>query len=88
MSLYKIKIREVATGVEVETLENVDPKYADSQRFFYEDGNASCDCNRKLMFGYAQGITFSDEETPCGSGKFKVKIVDDTGRIVYDELEA
>jgi hypothetical protein len=82
-----IRIREVSTGKEVDSIQEVENKYLDNQRFYYEDGNGSCDCNRKLMFGYAQGIEFSDEETPCGHSKYLVR-VSIGERIVLDELEA
>ncbi len=81
-----IRIREVSTGKEVDYYQEVEQEYLDSERFYYEDGNGCCDCNRKLMFGYGQGINFSDEETPCGSTKYEVRVtVGD--RVVFDELE-
>ncbi len=85
---YTIRIREVATGKEVDYHFDVDSKYSDNQRFYYEEGNGCCDCNRKLMFGEAQGIEFTDEETPCGSSRYIVKVTADAdGHIVLDELE-
>lgn len=86
MSQVTIRIREVSSGKEVDRLEEVEDEYLDGQRFYYEDGNASCDCNRRLMFGYAQGIQFSDEDTPCGEGKYKVRVTIGD-RVVLDELE-
>ena len=69
-----VKIREVATGKVVDYSIDIEDKYADNQGFYYGEGNGSCDCNRKLMFGQAQGIEFSDEETPCGSKAFEVQV--------------
>jgi hypothetical protein len=80
-----VRIREVATGKEFDTFQEVEDEYLDGQEFYYGEGNGSCDCNRKLMFGDAQGIQFSDEETPCGSSKYKVRVVVGD-QIVLDEL--
>lgn len=79
------KIREVASGREVDYITDVDARYADSQRFWWEEGNGSCDCNRKLFFGYAQGIEFSDEETPCTQYAYKVRVIVDE-EVILDEL--
>ena len=81
-----VRIREVATRKEFDYHTSVDEKYADGQRFYYEDGNGSCDCNRKLMFGYAQETSFSDEETPCGQSRYLVRVMVGE-RVVLDELE-
>ncbi len=87
MAQHKIivRIREVETGKEVDSLQDVEEEYLDNQRFYYEEGMGSCDCNRKLMFGYAQDINFSDEETPCGGSKYKVRVTvgDD---VILDEF--
>lgn len=80
-----VRIREVATGVEVDYITEVDEQFIDNQSFYYSMGNASCDCNRKLMFGYGHGIQFLDEWTPCGQGKYLVRVTI-KGEVVYDEL--
>lgn len=82
-----VRIREVSTGIEVDVIEDVEKQYLDNQSFYYGEGNGSCDCNRKLMFGQAQGVEFSDEETPCGNVRFKVKVTI-LGDVVLDELTA
>jgi hypothetical protein len=79
-----VKIREVATGKEVDYKTEVEEQYADGQSFYYEMGNGRCDCNRKLMFGQAQGIEFSDEETPCGNSRYLVQVVVNGG-VCVDE---
>jgi hypothetical protein len=81
-----VRIRENASGVEVDHLGDIEEQYKDNQSFYYELGNGSCDCNRKLMFGYGQGIEFSDEETPCTNNRYSVR-VKVNGEVVYDELE-
>jgi hypothetical protein len=82
-----IHIREVSTGKEVSIVEEVEDRYLDTERFYYEEGNGSCDCNRKLMFGRALGIEFSDPETPCGSGKYQIRVsIGD--HVILDELDS
>ena len=90
--LYNIVIRENATGKMVK-YEDSYPYWDDQEsrhsslRFMFEDGNYSCDCNRKLFFGRAYLTEFSDEETPCGHSKYSVKITLMDGTVVLDELE-
>lgn len=86
MGRVTIRIREVSTGKEVDCYQEVEQEYLDNQGFYYGDGNGSCDCNRKLMFGQAQGIEFSDEETPCGSTKYKARVTIGNGIVLFDEL--
>ncbi len=85
MEHVTIRIREVSTGKEIDYVQEVEQEYLDNQRFYYEEGNGCCDCNRKLMFGYGQGISFSDEETPCGSIRYKVRVTVGLD-VVLDEL--
>jgi hypothetical protein len=80
-----VRIREVSTGKEVDSLQDVEEKYLDNQNFYYDMGNGSCDCNRKLMFGQAQGIEFSDEDTPCGKTKYIVRVTNGND-IILDEF--
>lgn len=89
--LYNIVIRENATGRMVK-YEDSHPYWTDDEsqhsglRFMFEDGNYSCDCNRKLFFGRAQLTEFTDEETPCGHNAYAVKITLMDGTVVLDEL--
>ena len=53
--------------------------------YIWTDGNYSCDCNRRLFFGYAAGEKGEDIETECGKGAFSIRIWD-AGEIVYDEF--
>jgi len=84
MNPVTVRIREFATGVVVDYRTTVEDEYVDNQAFYYEMGNGSCDCNRKLMFGEAQGIEFSDEETPCGESNFEVQVYVN-GNLVHNE---
>lgn len=85
MAQITVRIREVSTGKEVDSLQDVEEKYLDNQNFYYDMGNGSCDCNRKLMFGQAQGIEFSDEDTPCGKTKYIVRVTNGND-IILDEF--
>lgn len=55
--------------------------------FWWEEGNAACDCNRGDFFNQALGDMDSDE--PCGDDRYSVRLSDaDTGEVLYDELSA
>ena len=55
--------------------------------FNYEEGNYSCDCNRKIFWGRAIEHEYEDEETPCGDGKYSINLVNpQTGEVVYREF--
>jgi hypothetical protein len=52
--------------------------------YWWEKGNASCNCNRSLFFARARGA--EEFEAPCGEGAYAVQISDDdTGAVLYDE---
>lgn len=56
-------------------------------QFWFEEGNAACDCNRHLFFLEGLGNDTSDIETECSRGKYSVRCIDaDTGEILYDEF--
>jgi hypothetical protein len=87
MTKVTLTILEVASGEVRLRFHDIEDKYADNQRFYYEDGNGSCDCNRKIEFGLGGGVEFLDEETPCGSVGYKVRVrVGDD--VVYDEINS
>ena len=56
--------------------------------FIWEEGNYSCDCNRKIFWGDSIGHEYEDEETPCGDGDFSINLENPkTGEIFYREYE-
>lgn len=60
----------------------------DYNTYWWEEGNASCDCNRELFFLRARNEDDS-EDTECGDERFSVRLSDaDTGEVLYDELSA
>lgn len=72
----KIEIKKVTTG-EIKELIWDDFVF---HRFWWEEGNASCDCNR--------GDWFGDDNDPdiCTTGKYRVKISNNkTGEVLYNE---
>uniref|UniRef100_A0A6M3LKE5 Uncharacterized protein n=1 Tax=viral metagenome TaxID=1070528 RepID=A0A6M3LKE5_9ZZZZ len=91
-----VTIRDNKTGEE-RTYESYCIWDEDSQcpcTFIWEEGNYSCDCNRKIFFGQAMGEEYDDDETPCGDNAYSVKIVSKKNPSIviyrdgYYELEA
>lgn len=55
--------------------------------FWWAEGNASCDCNRRLFFARARGEDDS-EKAECSNGLYSVRCSDaDTGVVLYDEFK-
>ena len=78
----KLEIRRNSDGV---IATDIWPDW-ECNTYWWEDGNASCDCNRELFFLRAIG---EDEpiDTECGDDRFSVRLSDaDTGLVLYDEL--
>ena len=56
--------------------------------YWWSEGNASCDCNRGLFFGYSIGKDYDEIPHECGEGGFSVQIISKkNGKILYDEFE-
>lgn len=56
--------------------------------FMWEEGNYSCDCNRKLFFARAAGES-EDWDSECSDGQYSVRIRNKkSGEVFYDELRA
>ena len=53
--------------------------------WIWEEGNFSCDCNRKIFWGNAAGEDYLSD-SPCGDGGFSVNLQNPkTGQIFYRE---
>lgn len=53
---------------------------------WWEEGNASCDCNREIFFYKAKGLE-EPEECECSEGKYSVRLHDaDTGELLYTDF--
>lgn len=81
------KIRDTATG-QVRTYAKWEPEEEDGwSDFNWRENNYSCDCNRASFFAEAVGAVLSDEETPCGDGRYVVESILDArdGREIYSE---
>ena len=52
--------------------------------YLWSEGNWSCDCNRSIMFHAARGSDDSCDR-PCGSGRYRVKIVGLDGTVLYED---
>ena len=79
----KLEIRRNSDGV-IATDVWKDWAYND---YWFEEGNASCDCNRELFWLRAQGL--NDDITPeCGDKGYSLRLSNNvTGEILYDELD-
>ena len=54
--------------------------------YWWEEGNASCDCNRSDFFNKALGR--AEEDSNCSSDEFLVHIADEvTGEVLYSEFD-
>jgi len=89
--LVTARVRKNDTGEmrEYQSETIIDDGEAHPSTYIWEDGNYSCDCNRRLFFGYAAGEGGMDEiDHPCGEGAFSVQLVNPvTGTVFYDEFE-
>ncbi len=76
-----VLIRKNATG---EVRPYLDEHYAGT--YDWEDGNSSCDCNRRVFFGDKSIPEFEHELNNCSEGKYSVRILVN-GKVVYSEFE-
>ena len=54
--------------------------------YIWEDGNYSCDCNRRRFFARANDED-KDLDRPCGYDRYSVRLRNaKTGRVYYDEF--
>jgi hypothetical protein len=85
------RIRNNATG-EVREYNGsnaiLDDGQAEPSEWIWSGGNYSCDCNRRLFFGYAAGEKPGDiDDDNCGDGKFSVQVLNPVdGRAYYYEF--
>lgn len=68
---YEVKITKVSTG---ETRTRSYPyEWSDSQRWWWEEGNFACDCNREWEFQRA-GDEEKTDSPVCGDGKYSIEL--------------
>lgn len=81
----KVEIKRVSDGL-VATYINENWDY---NQYWWEEGNASCDCNREDFFMETLGLPeIPCEESICSDGRFLVRLTNnDTGEVLYDEWE-
>jgi hypothetical protein len=84
-------IRDNATGEirEYETEEFIGTRDKEPITYNWEEGNYSCDCNRKLFFERAKDKEAKfDMNSGCTDGKYSVSLrVKEGGLIYYKEFE-
>lgn len=55
--------------------------------FNWVEGNNACDCNRKIFFERAHGVTVDDGDAPCGESGYSVQLINPaTGQAYYAEF--
>lgn len=53
--------------------------------FDWGENNNACDCNRSLHFSRAAGGDGWSEMRECGDSRFRVRILNDAGEVVYED---
>ena len=76
---YNVEIRRNSDGV----IHTYRDDFDWSGDYIWAAGNYSCDCNRRLFFGYAVGE--EPEEVECGDGAYSVRCVSDDGKELYKD---
>jgi hypothetical protein len=84
MEKYKIYIKQNSTGIiRIEHYETD----SESGTWYWEEGNAACDCNRSLQFDRAAGLEADWEKAVCGMSAYSIKIENEDGKVTYIEDE-
>jgi hypothetical protein len=85
-----VEIRDNDTGI-VREYQNADiltDGGAEPSSYIWEDGNYSCDCNRRLFFARAAGED-EDWDSDCSDGLYSVRVRNKkSGRVFYSEFDA
>lgn len=88
--VVRVEIRKNATGEirEFETTLLFDDFGGDKypNYFIWEEGNYSCDCNRRLFFARAN-CEEEDWQSGCGDTEYSVSILLEDGECIYSEFE-
>jgi hypothetical protein len=74
--LIRVFVTRVSDGVEVEYLcdERHPGHWTEGDRYWFEEGNMSCDCNRHLMFERVHGREPPVDEIVCGDSRYRLRI--------------
>jgi len=81
----KLEIKKVSDG---EVTTQVWPNWDWGGPYWWDTGNAYCDCNRELFFFRAKGVEKIEDELECDHGRYLVRCSDnDTGEVLYKEFE-
>jgi hypothetical protein len=78
---YIVHITDTTTG-ETRVVRMNGP-FGYSEDLWWQEGNASCDCNRAAWFHGKGGLG----KHPCGDGRYRVRCVDDAGTVLYEDEE-
>ena len=70
MRRVRVLLRDTQTGDEAWHEYDVEDRYADSQEFWWTDGNGACDCNR--MGDLARALGREDPDLECGHDRIVI----------------
>lgn len=74
---YTVSITDTTTGEMREVV--MDHTWESNWRFWWNEGNGACDCNRHLAFHGWPDFEDGDEfDIPCGHGRYEVKLLTTT----------
>ena len=71
----EVRITQVKTGVAAMVSRPTEWDSLDAARFWWEDGNGGCDCNRELEFLRAT-VGEPQHDPPCGEGRYTVELIE------------
>lgn len=81
--MYRVTI--VDTTTDESSVYDHQGDWNDADEFMWNEGNYACDCNRRLFFERGGGAE-SNNDQPCGFGRYRVASIVSEGCEVYQEL--
>lgn len=78
--IASIEISDTSTGVTA--------TYQDQNwdEYMWTEGNYACDCNRFLFHRRALGEDPDFDDGSCGEKRFKIRVMNEAGNVVYSEF--
>lgn len=81
--IFKVFIRNNTTG-EIRECGPTDYDHTDQARYQWEEGNYSCDCNRRHFYLDNYGEENMDDR--CSDGEFSARVLDPDGNEIYSDF--
>lgn len=79
--IASVEITDTSTGIAATYQDE------DYDEYMWTDGNYGCDCNRFLFHSRALGKDPNWDEGECGSERFKIRVMDGAGVVIYAEKD-